>query len=195
MRRQFAVSGQSVYVTSLTCQRAARAQRCRPIFVVACRMFREPASRLKLTPLWDGLAEASAVAATGKVPMYPGGWSAHVVAASTGRLVCVRALLAQFRGFSPESARLVLTGGGVRTPGCQKNDVRGAHGDSVRVGGETFGRKDFSPPCFARVSRKPANFQTFRAPFSRHCFTFQAPLTLYKSQHLLTFDLISQLLS
>jgi hypothetical protein len=91
-------------------------------------MFREPASRSKLTPLWDGLAEASAAPATGKVPMNLNRWSAQIFSTGTGRLVCVRALLAQFRFFRPEISRLVHTGGKGRTPGCLILRANSGHG-------------------------------------------------------------------
>jgi len=176
MQRQCAVTVQAAHNLQLTFGPAARAPPCRSSCVDACEIFCEPASRLRFTPLWDGWAKASAAPVTGKVPMNPHRWSAYIFPTGTGRLVCVRALLTQFRFFRPESWCLVLAAGGGRTHGCQKNASRNAHRDSARVGGENFGRKEFPPPCIARVSRRPAIPQTFRAPFSRHCLPFR-PLT------------------
>ena len=107
--------------------------------------------------------------------MVPNCWSALVFSTVTGRLVCVGALLAQLRGGTAESWRLVLTGGGVRTPGCQKNAVRSGLGDSVRIGVETFGRNESPSPCVAHASRQPSILEAFQAPLSRHFLTFQAP--------------------
>ena len=112
--------------------------------------------------------------------MNPNWWIAMVVSAATGRLVCVGALLAQLRGGTAESWCLVLTGGGVRTPGCQKNAVRSGLGDSARIGGEVFGRNESPPPCVGPVSHQPTILQTFQAPSSRHLFTFQAPFEHFR---------------
>ena len=54
----------------------------------------------------------------------------------------------------PESSRLVLTGGGRRTPGCQKNVLRGEWRCYARFSDETFGCQAFTPPScdhFRRV--------------------------------------------
>jgi len=47
---------------------------------------------------------------------------------------------------SPESSRLVLTGGGGRTPGCQNNAPGGGDGDRARIRGETLAARRSQPP-------------------------------------------------
>ena len=100
--------------------------------------------------------------------MCPNWWIALVFSAGTWRLVCVGALLAQLRGGTSANWRLVLTGGGVRTPGRQNNAVPSGLGDSARIGGETFGLSVSPRPCVAHASRQPRILQTFQAPLSRH---------------------------
>ena len=175
MRRQCAVPVEAAHTQPLIYWLAARAPPCRSSCVDACEIFREPAFRSKLSPLWDGWAEASVVPAAGKLPMGPNWWITLVVSAGTGRLVCVGALLAQLRGGTTESWRLVLTGGEVRTPDCQKNALRSWLGEATRIGGESFGRSEAPPPCVSRASRQRTIVQIYQAPLLRHFQTFQAP--------------------
>ena len=117
--------------------------------------------------------EASVVPTAGRVLMVPNLWIALVFSAGTGRLVCVGALLAQLRGGTAENWRLVLTGGGVRTPGCQKNALRSGLGDSARIGVETFVRNESPAPYVAHASRQPSILQSFQAPLPRHFLPFR----------------------
>ena len=121
-----------------------------------------------MTPLWDVRGES-----LGRSSGWKGADAFQLVARidlfSRNRApgVCSRSA-AQFRGGTAESWRLVLTGGGVRTPGRQNNAVPSGLGDSARIGGETFGRSESPRPCVAHASRQPRILQTFQAPLSRH---------------------------
>ena len=88
MRRQCAVPVEAAHTPPLIYWPAARAPPCRSSCVDACEIFRGPASRSKLTPLWHGWAEASVVPAAGEVPMGPNWWIALVSSAGAGSLVC-----------------------------------------------------------------------------------------------------------
>jgi hypothetical protein len=89
-------------------------------------------------------------------------WIALVFSAGTGRLVCVGALLAQLRGGSSESWRLVLTGGGVRTPGRQNNAVPSGLDYSFRIGGEFLVEASLRTPVSLMRSASPAFFRLSR---------------------------------
>ena len=84
--------------------------------------------------------------------------------------MCVRALLAQFRFFRPEIARLVLTGGKGRTHGCLILRANSGNGSQAHICIVTFGRHECTTsslrPFFARTNH---HFRYISSPF----FAFQ----------------------
>jgi hypothetical protein len=112
--------------------------------------------------LWGGRAEDSAVFSRHE----PFTSRAECDATLLGRHACSCARCWYSDGAAgeccPDSSRLVLTGGGGRTPGCLNLRGNGGHGSPAHICSATFGRHESATPSLRPFSpRAPTIFATF----------------------------------